>query len=169
MLVQIRNPIAVEVDAADDKGSVSFHFFTAAEHQAVVTIGRDLLPDLIEQLEEIIAAEARPQAAKQPALEAEAETQTEMEIETEAEEPAPPPAVQQPVMQKPVMQKPATQPVKAQPIRQPAGRDFALFDRDMPLAKPMTKPLTRPKEPARDHQPAPQPAHQPILRALLQA
>lgn len=67
MQVQIRNPIAVEVDAADDKGSVSFHFFTAAEHQAVVTIGRDLLPDLIEQLEEIVSAEAKPQAApKQP-------------------------------------------------------------------------------------------------------
>lgn len=142
MQVQIRNPIAVEVDAADDKGSVSFHFFTAAEHQAVVTIGRDLLPDLIEQLEEIVSAEAKPQAVKQPALQAEAKP------------------VQQPVIQAPA-QPARVQPAKAQlgtqSIRQPVGRDFALFDRTMPLAKP--------KEPARDHQPA----HQPILRALLQA
>lgn len=141
MQVQIRNPIAVEVDAADDKGSVSFHFFTAAEHQAVVTIGRDLLPDLIEQLEAIVTAEAKPQAAaKQPILQAEAK-------------PAPQPVVQAPAQ---ALAQPAMPSVK-QPIKPPASRDFALFERTMPLAKP--------KEPARDHQPA----HQPILRALLQA
>jgi hypothetical protein len=148
MQVQIRNPIAVEVDAADDKGSVSFHFFTAADHQAVVTIGRDLLPDLLEQLEEIVAAEAKPQAAaKQPALPAEAKQPA---LHAEAKQPAPPP--------------PAAQ-ASAQPVRQPADRDFALFERTVPLAKPFAKPLAPPKEPARDHQPA----HQPILRALLQA
>jgi hypothetical protein len=163
MQVQIRNPIAVEVDAADDKGSVSFHFFTAAEHQAVVTIGRDLLPDLIEQLEEIIAAEAKPKAAANKAA---VNAAAAKQLEAEATEPAPAPAAPRPIMQKPaakpLMQKTAAQPVPAQPdkvlpARQPSSRDFALFERDTLFAKP--------KEPARDHPPA----HQPILRALLQA
>ncbi len=63
MQVQIRNPIAVEVNAADEKGSVSLHFFTAAEHEAAVTLPGNLLPELLQQLQEFVAEE-KPQPAK---------------------------------------------------------------------------------------------------------
>ncbi len=113
MQVQIRNPIAVEVDAADDKGSVSFHFFTAAEHQAVVTIGRDLLPDLIEQLEEIVSAEAKPRVELQ---------------EPEAKQLAPQPAA-------PAIKQPVARDFSLFGRTMPPAND-----RDIPLPKPKEPP-----------------------------
>ncbi len=63
MQVQIRNPVAVEVETADDQGSVSFRFFTAADHEAVVTVSSELLPDLLAQLHDLVA-EQKPQPVK---------------------------------------------------------------------------------------------------------
>jgi hypothetical protein len=51
MRIKIRQPVAFDVTPAED--SFVIRFVTENEHEAVVTISRDLLPKLIAKLQEI--------------------------------------------------------------------------------------------------------------------
>jgi hypothetical protein len=51
MQIKIRQPVAFDVTPAED--SFVIRFVTENEHEAVVTISRDLLPELIAKLQEI--------------------------------------------------------------------------------------------------------------------
>lgn len=51
MQIKIRQPVAFDVTPAED--SFVIRFVTENEHEAVVTVSRDLLPELIAKLQEI--------------------------------------------------------------------------------------------------------------------
>lgn len=68
MQIKIRQPVAFDVTPAED--SFVIRFVTENEHEAIVTIARDLLPELIAKLQEIDtpASEEEAEEAAAPAL-----------------------------------------------------------------------------------------------------
>lgn len=50
MQIQIRNPVAVEVEAAGTGETVSLRFFTATGHEAAVELTGELISELMEKL-----------------------------------------------------------------------------------------------------------------------
>jgi hypothetical protein len=59
MQIKIRQPVTFDVTPAEENFAI--RFITENEHEAIVTVSRDLLPDLIAKLQEI-EAESEPQA-----------------------------------------------------------------------------------------------------------
>jgi len=153
MQIQIRNPIAVEVESAGVAGDVSFHFVTAAEHEAVVTVSAELMPDLLNKLQAAIASQKRQQKAQQAAEAAvQPKTQAQQPAETRQRETrqseAQEPETRQP--QRPLRLKPKVEPALADLSEL---RNFSLLDREPPA------------KPEKEYAPVDQ---KPILRALLQ-
>jgi hypothetical protein len=65
MQIKIRQPVAFDVTPAED--SFVIRFVTENEHEAVVTISRDLLPELIAKLQEIDTPAPEEEAEEAPA------------------------------------------------------------------------------------------------------
>ena len=67
MKLQIRNPVAVHVNPAEDQSGVTLHFVTASEHEAVVVVPNALILGLTNrlrilssQLDRSVTASAEP-------------------------------------------------------------------------------------------------------------
>jgi hypothetical protein len=65
MQIKIRQPVAFDVTPAED--SFVIRFVTENEHEAVVTISRDLLPELIAKLQEIDTPASEEEVEEAPA------------------------------------------------------------------------------------------------------
>jgi hypothetical protein len=60
MQIKIRQPVAFDVTPGEENFAI--RFITENEHEAIVTISRDLLPDLIARLQEIENEDETPAA-----------------------------------------------------------------------------------------------------------
>ncbi len=60
MQIKIRQPVAFDVTPVE--GNFVLRFVTENEHEAIVTVSRDLLSDLIAKLQEIEAEDEAPAA-----------------------------------------------------------------------------------------------------------
>jgi hypothetical protein len=73
MQIKIRQPVAFDVTPAEE--NLAIRFITENEHEAIVTISRDLLPDLIARLQEIENEDETPAAEpEQPEIAKDDET-----------------------------------------------------------------------------------------------
>ncbi|HVT56487.1 MAG TPA: hypothetical protein VHD34_10650 [Xanthobacteraceae bacterium] len=64
MQIKIRQPVAFDVTPAED--SFVIRFVTENEHEAIVTVSRDLLPELIAKLQEIDTPASEEEAEEAP-------------------------------------------------------------------------------------------------------
>lgn len=58
MQIQIRNPVAVDVEAAGTEETVSLRFITATGHEAAVELTGELISELLEKLKAFASAPA---------------------------------------------------------------------------------------------------------------
>jgi hypothetical protein len=61
MQIKVRRPVALDVTPGDESAFV-IRFVTENEHEAVVTLSRELLPELIAKLAEIDATQEEPKS-----------------------------------------------------------------------------------------------------------
>jgi len=63
MQVQIRKPVAVEVEAADTDETILLRFFTATGHEAAVELTDELTSELLEKLKALTPEPAAARAS----------------------------------------------------------------------------------------------------------
>ena len=63
MQVHIRNPVAVEVEAADAGETISLRFITATGHEAAVELTGELISELLERLKALASEPAEPRSS----------------------------------------------------------------------------------------------------------
>jgi hypothetical protein len=60
MQIQIRNPVAVEIETAETEEAVSLRFITATGHEAAVELTSELISDLLQKLKALASEPATP-------------------------------------------------------------------------------------------------------------